>query len=101
MLWHLPLMPMSLMFWWPPLKPMARWLRAADLAKITCLLAAGCLAFSGWIAPLFRQQYLVSLNLSDFVVSSVHQWTCSTSCSRKRSQRRPRSARRGGVALCG
>lgn len=48
---------------------------AGDLARLSGIVCVCCLAWSGWFAPLFRQQYLLSLNLADFATASVHQWT--------------------------
>lgn len=76
-LWHLPYMATCWVLWSPP-RPLdagVPWLRAADVTKIAMIVFASCLALSGWVGPLLRQQYLASLSLADFAVASVHQWT--------------------------
>lgn len=75
-LWHLPYVATCWFLWrGRPFEPGVPWLRAADVAKLATITFACCFALSGWIAPLLRQQYLSSLNLADFAVASVHQWT--------------------------
>lgn len=74
------LLPVVPMFWvsWlgrGPLGGPAITAHAGDVAKLTAGVVAVCLVWSGWIAPLLRQEYLVAHNLSEFATAAMHQWT--------------------------
>ncbi len=48
--------------------------RATDIAKLTAVLCIGLVAWTGWIAPLARQQYLAGLSLGATITAGPHQW---------------------------